>query len=78
MGEHAPIRPGFRHICLEVGDLDATLARLRAQGYGTVGTLEQYEDLYRLCYVHGPEGLIVELAERVGAGSATDPVGTRQ
>jgi catechol 2,3-dioxygenase-like lactoylglutathione lyase family enzyme len=71
-------RPGFRHICLQVADLDAALGRLRAKGYGTVGTIEQYEDVYRLCYVHGPEGLIVELAERIGPGTAGDPVGARQ
>ncbi len=71
-------RPGFRHISLEVGDLDAALARLRAKGYGTVGTVEQYEDFYRLCYVHGPEGLIVELAERVNAATPDEQVGARR
>jgi catechol 2,3-dioxygenase-like lactoylglutathione lyase family enzyme len=44
----------------------ATLARLRARGAELVGQVERYEDIYRLCYVRGPEGIIVELAERIG------------
>jgi hypothetical protein len=39
---------------------------LRAHGAELVGELENYEDIYRLCYVRGPEGIIVELAERIG------------
>ena len=47
-------------------DLDALVARLRAQGTELVGEVVQYEQVYRLCYVRGPEGIIVELAEELG------------
>ena len=42
------------------------VAGLRARGAELVGELENYEDIYRLCYVRGPEGIIIELAERIG------------
>ena len=58
---------GIRHISFLVEDLDAVLARLRARGAELVGELERYEDVYRLCYVRGPEGIIIELAERIGS-----------
>jgi catechol 2,3-dioxygenase-like lactoylglutathione lyase family enzyme len=58
--------PGLRHLSFEVDDLDATLARLRDHGAELVGEVESYEDIYRLCYIRGPEGIIVELAERIG------------
>ena len=58
--------PGIRHLTFAVDDLDATLARLRLQGAELVGEVERYSDIYRLCYVRGPEGIIVELAERIG------------
>ena len=48
------------------GDKYAPSSRLQAQGAKLVGELESYEDSYRLCYVRGPEGIIVELAERIG------------
>jgi catechol 2,3-dioxygenase-like lactoylglutathione lyase family enzyme len=57
--------PGIRHLSFEVDDVDAVLARLRAHGAELVGEVERYEDIYRLCYVRGPEGIIVELAERI-------------
>ncbi|HEY1853234.1 MAG TPA: VOC family protein [Solirubrobacterales bacterium] len=57
---------GIRHLCFAVDDLDATLARLESRGGELVGTIESYSDAYRLCYVRGPEGVIVELAERLG------------
>jgi catechol 2,3-dioxygenase-like lactoylglutathione lyase family enzyme len=57
---------GLRHISFRVDDLDAVLARLRAHGAELVGAVERYEDFVRLCYVRGPEGIIVELAERLG------------
>ena len=64
---HAPANtPGIRHITFAVDDIDAVVARLRGQGAELVGELERYEDIYRLCYVRGPEGIIVELAERIG------------
>ena len=58
-------RHGFRHLCLEVDDLDGLVGRLREQGLDTVGEVRDYGDSYRLCYLRGPEGLIVELAERL-------------
>jgi len=58
--------PGLRHISFAVDDVDAVLARLRACGAQLVGEVERYEDSYRLCYVRGPEGIIVELAQRLG------------
>jgi catechol 2,3-dioxygenase-like lactoylglutathione lyase family enzyme len=64
---HAPANtPGIRHIAIAVDDIDATLAGLRAHGAELVGEVERYGDIYRLCYVRGPEGIIVELAERIG------------
>jgi catechol 2,3-dioxygenase-like lactoylglutathione lyase family enzyme len=64
---HAPANtPGLRHITFAVDDLDAVLARLRARGAELVGGVESYGGSYRLCYVRGPEGIIVELAERIG------------
>jgi catechol 2,3-dioxygenase-like lactoylglutathione lyase family enzyme len=57
---------GIRHIAFVVEDIDAVVAGLRSRGAELVGELERYEDIYRLCYVRGPEGIIVELAERIG------------
>lgn len=57
---------GIRHVAFAVEDIDAVVARLRAHGAELVGELGRYEDSYRLCYVRGPEGIIVELAERIG------------
>jgi catechol 2,3-dioxygenase-like lactoylglutathione lyase family enzyme len=58
--------PGIRHITFAVDDIDAVVAGLRAHGAGLVGEVERYKDIYRLCYVRGPEGIIVELAEEIG------------
>lgn len=66
-----PNRPGFRHVCIEIDDLTSTVARLRAQGFDTVGEVQDYGDSYRLCYLRGPEGLIVELAQALSSGRAT-------
>ena len=64
---HAPANtPGLRHLAFAVDDTDAVVARLRARGAALVGEVEQYDDSYRLCYVRGPEGIIVELAEQIG------------
>ncbi len=65
---HAPANtPGLRHLAFLVEDIDAVVAGLRARGTEFVGELVRYEDSYRLCYVRGPEGIIVELAEKIGA-----------
>src|SRR5262249_62216934 len=53
---------GIRHLTFAVDDIDAVVTGLRARGAELVGELEQYEHSYRLCYVRGPEGIIVELA----------------
>ena len=56
---------GIRHISFLVRDIDDVVARLRARGVELVGELIRYEDIYRVCYVRGPEGIIVELAEQL-------------
>lgn len=58
--------PGIRHVTFAVDDIDAAVAGLRDRGAELVGELVQYEDSYKLCYVRGPEGIIVELAEKIG------------
>ena len=57
---------GLRSIMFAVDDIDAAVAGLRARGSELVGEVVQYEDSYRLCYVRGPEGIIVALAEQLG------------
>ena len=49
-----------------VDDIDEVVARLRAHGAELVGEVVQYEDTYRLCYVRGPEGVLIALAEQLG------------
>jgi catechol 2,3-dioxygenase-like lactoylglutathione lyase family enzyme len=64
---HAPANTrGIRHLAFLVEDIDGVVARLGARGAELVGELERYENTYRLCYVRGPEGIIIELAERIG------------
>jgi catechol 2,3-dioxygenase-like lactoylglutathione lyase family enzyme len=64
---HAPANtPGLRHVSFAVEDIDAVVDGLRARGAELVGELERYQDSYRLCYVRGPQGIIIELAERIG------------
>jgi catechol 2,3-dioxygenase-like lactoylglutathione lyase family enzyme len=57
--------PGIRHLLFTVDDIDAAVAGLQARGAELVGELVRYQDSYRLCYVRGPEGIIIELAERI-------------
>ncbi len=57
---------GIRRIMFAVDDVDDVVARLRRHGAELVGEIAQYEDVYRLCFVRGPEGVIVGLAERLG------------
>ena len=54
---------GIRRIMFAVDDIEAVLARLQANGAELIGEVVQYEDSYRLCYVRGPEGIIIALAE---------------
>jgi catechol 2,3-dioxygenase-like lactoylglutathione lyase family enzyme len=56
---------GLRNIAFEVDDLQAVVDRLAADGYGLVGGIGQYEDIWRMAYVRGPEGIIVALAQRI-------------
>jgi predicted enzyme related to lactoylglutathione lyase len=56
---------GIRRIMFAVEDIEDVLARLRTHGAELVGELAQYEDSYRLCYIRGPEGIIVALAEQL-------------
>jgi catechol 2,3-dioxygenase-like lactoylglutathione lyase family enzyme len=62
----SPNTLGIRRIMFAVDDIDDTLARLRTHGAELVGEVVQYEDSYRLCYVRGPEGILVALAEPLG------------
>ena len=64
-------RLGFRHIAIEVKDLDTIVEGLRDKGFDTVGEVRDFEDIYRLCYVRGPEGLIVEFAEQIASEGAS-------
>ncbi len=65
--EHAPANTrGIRHLAFAVDDIDAAVATLRARGGELIGEMENYKDIYRLCYIRGPEGIIVELAEQIG------------
>jgi len=57
---------GLRNVAFEVDDLQAAVDRLAADGYGLVGGIGQYEHIWRMAYVRGPEGIIVSLAERIG------------
>jgi catechol 2,3-dioxygenase-like lactoylglutathione lyase family enzyme len=59
--------PGIRHVLFAVEDIDAVVAGLQARGTELVGEVVRYEDSYRLCYVRGPEGIIIELAEKIGS-----------
>jgi catechol 2,3-dioxygenase-like lactoylglutathione lyase family enzyme len=68
-GEDCPAAanvPGIRHLCFAVDDLDAALDAVRGHGAELVGEVERYGNAYRLCYVRGPAGIIVELAESLG------------
>jgi catechol 2,3-dioxygenase-like lactoylglutathione lyase family enzyme len=72
-GAHpAPVnRLGIRHVALVVDDLETVVKGIRDKGMDTIGEVVNYEDIFLLCYVRGPEGMIVELAERIGSqGSA--------
>jgi catechol 2,3-dioxygenase-like lactoylglutathione lyase family enzyme len=64
---NAPVNAlGYLRVMFAVDDIDDTLARLRKRGAQLVGEVVQYEDAYRLCYIRGPEGLLIGLAEELG------------
>lgn len=56
---------GIRHICFAVEDLEAIVAKLKKKGTEIFSEIQQYEESYKLCYVRGPEGIILELAENI-------------
>ena len=65
--EDAPVNAlGIRRIMFAVDDIEDVIARLRTHGAELVGEVAQYEDSYRLCFVRGPEGIMVALAEQIG------------
>jgi catechol 2,3-dioxygenase-like lactoylglutathione lyase family enzyme len=57
---------GYLRVMFAVDDLDDTLAQLREHGAQVVDEVVDYEDVYRLCYVRGPEGILIGLAEQIG------------
>jgi catechol 2,3-dioxygenase-like lactoylglutathione lyase family enzyme len=64
---NAPVNAlGYLRVMFTVEDIDDTLARLVKRGAGLVGEVVQYEDTYRLCYVRGPEGILIGLAQELG------------
>jgi catechol 2,3-dioxygenase-like lactoylglutathione lyase family enzyme len=64
---NAPVNAlGYLRVMFAVEDIDDTLARLRKRGAQLVGEVVQYEDVYRLCYIRGPEGLLIGLAQELG------------
>jgi catechol 2,3-dioxygenase-like lactoylglutathione lyase family enzyme len=64
--EDAPVNTlGIRRIMFAVEDIEDVLARLRAHGAELIGEVAQYKDMYRLCYLRGPEGIIVALAQQL-------------
>jgi catechol 2,3-dioxygenase-like lactoylglutathione lyase family enzyme len=63
----APVNAlGYLRVMFAVEDIDDTLVRLGKRGAELVGEVVQYEDAYRLCYIRGPEGLLIGLAEQLG------------
>jgi catechol 2,3-dioxygenase-like lactoylglutathione lyase family enzyme len=65
--ENAPSNAlGMRRIMFAVEDIDDVVARLRSHGAELVGEIAQYEDIYRVCFIRGPEGIIIGLAEELG------------
>src|ERR671929_2361198 len=73
---NAPVNAlGYLRVMFTVDDIDETLARLRERGAQLVGDVVQYEDVYRLCYIRGPEGLLIGLAEELrSSDSSSDGV----
>jgi catechol 2,3-dioxygenase-like lactoylglutathione lyase family enzyme len=64
---NAPVNAlGYLRVMFAVEDIDEVVARLQAHGAQLVDEIVRYEDVYRLCYVRGPEGILVGLAERIG------------
>lgn len=63
-----PAKPntlGLRHLCFNVKGFDDIVGDLQGKGYVLVGEVQVYQDSFKVCYIHGPEGIIVELAEQL-------------
>jgi len=73
---NAPVNAlGYLRVMFAVEDIDDTLARLRKRGAKLVGKVVRYENMYRLCYIRGPEGILIGLAEQLGKqASRKDPI----
>jgi catechol 2,3-dioxygenase-like lactoylglutathione lyase family enzyme len=73
---HAPVNSlGYLRVMFAVDDIDDTLARLCKRGATVVGKVVNYQNIYRLCYIRGPEGILIGLAqELVKQGSRVDPM----
>ncbi|SEQ70372.1 Catechol 2,3-dioxygenase [Virgibacillus subterraneus] len=56
---------GIRHIAFAVEDIETVVAKLKKKGTELIGEIQNYENAYKLCYVRGPEGIILELAEKI-------------
>ena len=73
VGDHriAPVNAlGYLRVMLTVEDIDDTLARLGKRGAELVGKVTQYENAYRLCYIRGPEGILIGLAQELGQSAS--------
>jgi catechol 2,3-dioxygenase-like lactoylglutathione lyase family enzyme len=57
--------PGIRHIAFVVEDIEALVAKLKKKGTELFGEIQNYENIYKLCYIRGPEGIILELAQEI-------------
>ena len=71
--EHQEGRPtapsnelGLRNVCLEVADIEAAVARAAEHGYGLVGGIGEYEGIWKMAYIRGPEGILVSVTQRIG------------
>jgi catechol 2,3-dioxygenase-like lactoylglutathione lyase family enzyme len=62
---NSPNNYGIRNIAFEVDDIEAVYARFKEKGMPHLGEIQQYEDIYKLCYCRGPEGIILMIAERL-------------
>ena len=73
---NAPVNAlGYLRVMFAVEDIDDTITRLRKHGAQLVDEVVQYEDAYRLCYIRGPEGILLGLAQELGNKSVTDVSG---
>ena len=76
----APVNAlGYLRVMFTVEDIDDTLARLGKRGATLVGEVAQYEDMYRLCYIRGPEGILIGLAQQLGQQTSREnPIGRKR